>query len=83
VHWCIGALVHWCIGALVHWPGSEITRQNKQTMTNSTRDKQKPHWASWPRRIGWLLLIWCGSVAALGTVALGLRLLMRLIGMGP
>jgi hypothetical protein len=37
----------------------------------------------WLRRIGWMLLIWSASVAALGAVALGLRLLMRLIGMTP
>jgi hypothetical protein len=35
----------------------------------------------WFSRIGWLLLIWCASVAALGVVALGLRLVMRLAGM--
>jgi hypothetical protein len=36
---------------------------------------------TWFSRIGWMLLIWCASVAALGAVALGLRLVMRLIGM--
>lgn len=35
----------------------------------------------WPRRLGWLLLIWLGSVLALGVVAGLLRLLMRGIGM--
>lgn len=33
------------------------------------------------RRIGWLILIWVCSVAALGIVALGMRLAMRLVGM--
>ncbi|HEY4317021.1 MAG TPA: DUF2474 domain-containing protein [Herbaspirillum sp.] len=37
----------------------------------------------WLRRMGWMLLIWSASVAALGAVALGLRLVMRLIGMTP
>jgi len=33
------------------------------------------------RRIGWLVLIWACSVAALGVVALGMRLLMSWAGM--
>lgn len=33
------------------------------------------------RRIGWLILIWACSVAALGVVALGMRFAMRLVGM--
>jgi hypothetical protein len=33
------------------------------------------------RRLGWLVLIWAGSVAALGVVALVIRLLMTLAGM--
>jgi hypothetical protein len=37
--------------------------------------------SSWAKRIGWLLLIWCASVAALGVAAMGLRLLMGLLGM--
>jgi hypothetical protein len=32
---------------------------------------------SWVRRVGWLLLIWSLSVAALGLVALLIRLVMR------
>lgn len=36
---------------------------------------------SWWKRIGWLLLIWSASVAALGLVALMLRLVMRGVGM--
>lgn len=35
----------------------------------------------WPRRLAWLLLIWLGSVLALGVVAGLLRLVMRSIGM--
>jgi len=37
--------------------------------------------ARWPRRLGWLLLIWLASVLALGVVAGLLRLVMRSIGM--
>jgi hypothetical protein len=33
------------------------------------------------RRIGWLILIWAGSVAALGAVALGIWMLMKLANM--
>lgn len=33
------------------------------------------------KRIGWLILIWICSVAALGVVALGMRLAMSLVGM--
>jgi hypothetical protein len=35
----------------------------------------------WLRRIGWMLLIWSASVLALGAVAWGLKLVMRLVGM--
>jgi hypothetical protein len=35
----------------------------------------------WARRIGWLLLIWTLSVAALALVALLLRVAMRASGM--
>jgi hypothetical protein len=37
----------------------------------------------WWRRVGWLLLIWAGSVAALGIVAWLFRVLMRAAGMVP
>lgn len=33
------------------------------------------------RRVGWLILIWACSVAALGLVALAMRLLMSWAGM--
>lgn len=32
-------------------------------------------------RLGWLVLIWCCSVAALGVVALIMRVLMKFAGM--
>jgi hypothetical protein len=35
----------------------------------------------WLRRLGWMALLWAGSVAALGAVALVLRLAMRAAGM--
>lgn len=35
----------------------------------------------WPERLAWLLAIWLGSVAALGVLAGGMRLLMNLAGM--
>ncbi|MGO4154450.1 DUF2474 domain-containing protein [Cupriavidus sp. YAF13] len=35
----------------------------------------------WLKRLGWMVLIWVASVAALGVAALLLRLLMRLAGM--
>lgn len=40
-----------------------------------------PKPVSWRRRIGWLVLIWGASVAALFVVAQVLRMLMRLAGM--
>jgi hypothetical protein len=33
------------------------------------------------RRFGWFVLIWAASVAALGVVALAIRILMGLAGM--
>ncbi len=36
---------------------------------------------SWGQRLGWLVLIWASSVAALAVVALVFRLLMRAAGM--
>ncbi|MCM5557000.1 DUF2474 domain-containing protein [Pleomorphomonas sp. JP5] len=35
----------------------------------------------WLRRVGWLVAIWAGSIAALGVVAMAFRLLMNLAGM--
>jgi len=36
---------------------------------------------SWLRRVGWLVLIWAASVAALGFVAGLLRIIMSLAGL--
>ncbi|MDC8758189.1 DUF2474 family protein [Janthinobacterium fluminis] len=35
----------------------------------------------WWRRLGWLLAIWCASVAALAVLAYLMRLLMRAAGL--
>jgi hypothetical protein len=36
---------------------------------------------TWLRRVGWLILIWAGSVLALGIVAGLIRVLMNLAGL--
>jgi hypothetical protein len=36
---------------------------------------------SWPRRIGWLVLIWTASVIALALVALLFRMVMSVAGL--
>jgi hypothetical protein len=36
---------------------------------------------TWLRRVGWLVLIWAGSVLALGGVASLLRVVMNLAGL--
>jgi hypothetical protein len=38
--------------------------------------------SEWPKQLGWLLLIWSASVGGLGLVAYGMRLLMKLAGLG-
>ena len=40
-------------------------------------DMQNPWW----KKLGWLVLIWSASVAALGLVAYAMRLLMRAAGL--
>jgi hypothetical protein len=35
------------------------------------------------KRLGWLLLIWSASVAAMAIVAYAMRLLMRAAGLSP
>ena len=37
----------------------------------------------WLRRVGWLVIIWVFSVAALSLAAWALRLLMKSVGMSP
>ena len=37
--------------------------------------------ARWYKRLGWLVVIWLGSVVALGVVAGALRMLMLAAGM--
>jgi hypothetical protein len=41
-------------------------------------EEKKPMW----QRLGWLVLIWAGSVLALGAVSYLLRLFMQAAGMG-
>lgn len=36
---------------------------------------------TWPRRLGWLVLIWTASVVALAAIAMLFRLLMGLAGL--
>ncbi|HSH53848.1 MAG TPA: DUF2474 domain-containing protein [Methylotenera sp.] len=43
---------------------------------------EKPVETSWPKRIGWLVLIWAASVLALILAAYVMRLFMRFIGLG-
>lgn len=40
--------------------------------------RQKP---TWLRRLGWMVALWAAGVAALGAIALALRLLMHAAGM--
>lgn len=40
-----------------------------------------PSQKSWPRRIGWLVLIWTASIAVLAAVALLFRVLMGAAGL--
>ncbi|MBP0623931.1 DUF2474 domain-containing protein [Cupriavidus consociatus] len=35
---------------------------------------------TWLRRLGWLVLIWLASVAALGVAAWALRMIMQSVG---
>jgi Protein of unknown function (DUF2474) len=41
-------------------------------------DMERP---SWPRRVGWLLLIWLLSVLALAVVAGAIRIIMTAAGL--
>ncbi|CAI8859275.1 DUF2474 domain-containing protein [Pseudomonas sp. IT-P44] len=47
----------------------------------ATTKPLQPKPVRWYRRLGWLVLIWFGSVLALGVVAGALRLLMHAAGM--
>lgn len=47
----------------------------------ATIDTQPPVPGRWYKRLGWLVVIWAGSVVALGVVAGALRLLMHAAGM--
>ena len=45
-------------------------------MSSDKQDKKL-----WPRRIGWLVLIWIASVGVLAIVAVLFRLLMNMAGL--
>ncbi|MDK3023776.1 DUF2474 domain-containing protein [Cupriavidus taiwanensis] len=47
---------------------------------NAPRTHSGTRTGTWLRRIGWLVLIWAASVAALGVAAWVLRLVMRSVG---
>jgi hypothetical protein len=61
-------------------PASDPNAAARTTASSSPSPGPGPN-PGWAKRIGWLLLIWCASVAALGAAAMGLRLLMGLLGM--
>lgn len=42
---------------------------------------ETPPRGEWLRRVGWLVIIWAGSILALGVVAMAFRLMMNLAGM--
>jgi len=56
---------------------------------NTTERRVKPSYGArgykWPRmwikRLGWMAMIWITGVVALGVVAVGLRLLMKCLGL--
>jgi len=50
-------------------------------MAATSARKPLPRRRQWLRRVGWLVLIWVASVAALAAVALLFRLLMTLAGL--
>lgn len=43
--------------------------------------EQSKQETGWLKRLGWLVLIWSLSVAALGVVSYGIRLLMHAAGL--
>lgn len=47
----------------------------------ATIDRQQPAPGRWYKRLGWLVVIWMGSVVSLGVVAEALRMLMHAAGM--
>jgi len=43
--------------------------------------RTQPGREGWRKRVGWLVLIWLLSVAALGVVAAALKVIMRIAGL--
>jgi len=62
---------------------NDRTKTTTTAGTNAAADTMTDIQRPWWKRIGWLVLIWVGSVAALGLVAWLFRLLMRSAGMMP
>lgn len=69
--------------ALINPPGvMKRPRATTRPMVRNGGGTPRPG-ALWVRRVGWLVLIWVASVAALGVVALVFRAVMSLAGMTP
>ncbi|WP_316153930.1 DUF2474 domain-containing protein [Cupriavidus sp. BIC8F] len=49
--------------------------------TDAQRQRTGTGGGIWLRRIGWLVLIWAASVAALGVAAWVLRIIMQGVGL--
>ncbi|QQX88423.1 DUF2474 domain-containing protein [Cupriavidus necator] len=49
--------------------------------TDTQRPRTGTGGGTWLRRIGWLVLIWAASVAALGVAAWVLRIIMQGVGL--
>ena len=77
-----GALHHPIHTRLHHMVLLRLSRQGENGRGISLM-RIRPCYASrkWLNRVGWLILIWVTSVAALGTVALVLRAIMSVAGM--
>ena len=63
---------------LAYTPRGRIPLMSKSPADRQPAEVAKPSLAS---RLGWLVLIWGASIAALAVVALVLRLLMGLVGL--
>ncbi|MFW5400702.1 DUF2474 domain-containing protein [Yersinia sp. 1252 StPb PI] len=56
---------------------SENNTIKSQTTLQPTKQLKSPWW----KKIGWMLLIWCGSVLALFAVSMLFRMMMTAAGM--
>lgn len=62
-------------------PPAHPSHSSQKSQATGASAEAGPGKAGWLRRFGWLLLIWCASVAALGIAATLLKLIMHAIGM--